>query len=267
MWLAEETKYQELCRTAYNFRAPSTNGAASDYEILRAKINSDDQGLWEPVRHYIGRLGIWMRAVEFITSNAQNFASRLQNTTVCCVPYQSTSQKIQMGHDLTTVLHRVSPKLRVPQLEERTAAKMATAATLLRKLTKPISNSVVHVEAAMAHHFYMNEMSFVDEDHYIGCSKPSCYCCKLYLSKHGGGILPRQTSGNAYLKWYPPLILGKDEVSSNSVTIKTLRSMSEAIAEDVQLDAIYGRFGIKKPHDSTTGITTTAPEVRGADRT
>ncbi|KAF4626908.1 hypothetical protein G7Y89_g11247 [Cudoniella acicularis] len=62
----------------------------------------------------------------------------------------------------------------------------------------------VHAELNLLEYFHMNRLPFVDDDRFIGCSKPACYCCYHYISLHPGGFVRPSSHGIRYLNWRPP---------------------------------------------------------------
>ncbi|KAH7371272.1 hypothetical protein BKA66DRAFT_444226 [Pyrenochaeta sp. MPI-SDFR-AT-0127] len=51
----------------------------------------------------------------------------------------------------------------------------------------------VHAELQIADHFSRDKLEFVDNDKYIGCSKPACYFCYSWLSSHHHIYVPPAT--------------------------------------------------------------------------
>lgn len=54
---------------------------------------------------------------------------------------------------------------------------------------------LVHAEIQVLEHFW-GKRQFFDDDRYIGCSKPACYCCHLYMQHHPAKCVVPQTSCN-----------------------------------------------------------------------
>lgn len=247
---------------AFNFfRAPllKDTPTSADHDVLKSKINGDTGAsaeTWKEIRHFIGRLGALKKAANFVASEASCHSDKLQSFKVCCVESMPTQHTvdIRLRHSLHDLLHRVSPRLSSRHLLESTVEKMARAKTLTEKLAHEIKETVVHAEAAMAHHFYVNNLRFVDDEAYIGCSKPSCYACRLYLIEHPGRFSPRQSSGNAYTKWSPPLHQDED-LRGDGTTMRILSLMISKIDTDILSDAENRTFAARPQFDSTTGMT------------
>lgn len=229
-----------------------------DKDVLQSKINSNTKGVWKEIRHFIGRLAAVKTAAKFVTSNADWFSNELSNFRVSCVRVEETQHRVDLDlrYGLDGLLHRVCPRLDEHDLLDKTVKKMEKADTLHGNLTKETKETVVHAEAAIAHHFYKRNLNFVRGRSYIGCSKPSCYACKLYLTEAPHLFLPRQTSGNAYVKWAPPLFQDED-LGADGATMKALRSMIMRINTDILSDAQNRSFAARPQFDSTTGKTFT----------
>lgn len=201
-----------------------------------------------------------------VTSKADWFSKELQNFRVSCVETEPTIHEahVDLGNGFRDVLQRVCSRLSKRDVLDTTAEKMKRATGVIEKFGTGSKETVIHAEAAMAHHFYMNNIKFLHGDKYIGCSKPSCYGCTLYLTEHPGLFHPRQTSGNAYLKWAPPL--HKDEsLNLDGATMRTLRAMISRIDSDLLSNAENRSFSARPQFDSTTGKTQTGYAETGVE--
>ncbi|OBT84085.1 hypothetical protein VE02_07017 [Pseudogymnoascus sp. 03VT05] len=113
----------------------------------------------------------------------------------------------------------------------------------------------VHSELTLLEYFHTNRVPFVDDDRFIGCSKPACYCCYHYISLHPGGFVRPSSHGIRYLNWRPP-----DLVNAKNTTEKNQqRDVLNKVIAQIRLDTlrqIEQRRGPSPWHpDSTTGIT------------
>ncbi|PMD30803.1 hypothetical protein L207DRAFT_612083 [Hyaloscypha variabilis F] len=81
------------------------------------------------------------------------------------------------GTRLQDRLHQLSPKLR----EE-----------CQKKTWRPR----VHAELILLDLFWSQNLEFVENDKYIGCSKPACYCCYHYITVHPGRFVPPACHNN-----------------------------------------------------------------------
>lgn len=142
----------------------------------------------------------------------------------------------------------------VPSLK----GKLAFADRFLERKGGHPHDTIIHAETALAQFFYLHELQFVFQDRYIGCSKPSCYACSIYLSKHPGNFVQRPSHGNAWFRWYPPR---STSGSDARMTDKVLREMILHMEADLRkggADFVSGKdLGRRQPFESTTGIETT----------
>jgi hypothetical protein len=70
----------------------------------------------------------------------------------------------------------------------------------------------VHAELLLVDLFYWKQFDFLDDDAYIGCSKPACYNCFQYILAHPENFALPACHNKLYLTWRTPDIL-EDNVS------------------------------------------------------
>jgi hypothetical protein len=113
----------------------------------------------------------------------------------------------------------------------------------------------VHAELNLLEHFHRERLRFVDNDRFIGCSKPACYCCYHYISLHPGGFVRPSSHGIRYINWRAPDLVNETDTQEKNHQ----RDMLNKVAAQIRLDAlrqIEQRRGPSPWHpDSTTGIT------------
>ncbi|RVX73267.1 hypothetical protein B0A52_02909 [Exophiala mesophila] len=121
-----------------------------------------------------------------------------------------------------------------------------------------------HAELLVLEHFHQNRLEFTANERYIGCSKPSCYCCHIYMQCHPGRFSLRPTHGNLWIQWAPPLALPPASRNPNAPrpqnhhTFKMLQAMLIPIRLDLQEQIMSRRPKRRKEPDSTTGISSVA---------
>jgi hypothetical protein len=113
----------------------------------------------------------------------------------------------------------------------------------------------VHAELNLLEYFYTERLPFVEDDRFIACSKPACYCCYHYISLHPGGFVRPSSHGVRYLSWRPPDLVNAADTRENNHQ----RDILNKVIAQIRLDAlrqIEQRRGPSPWHpDSTTGIT------------
>ena len=113
----------------------------------------------------------------------------------------------------------------------------------------------LHAEVSIMEHFHVNRLAFVGDDRYIGCSKPSCYCCNLYMRFHPGSYLQRPCHGNTWINWCTPSRLDVQTALNMDDTRNIMRRMVEQIRRDLLSQLTSGSEKLWM-FDSTTGLST-----------
>lgn len=95
----------------------------------------------------------------------------------------------------------------------------------------------VHAEIQVLEHFW-KDRRFFDDDRYIGCSKPPCYCCHLYMQHHPAKCVVPQTSRKIYNTWGLAALDSQDQGYKHQKDI--LNEMAKSIRRDA-LDRILSK--------------------------
>jgi hypothetical protein len=258
-----------LCAYAYEFRR------MKEVHILTRRHNMhESRGPWTEIRHNIGRLGCWIKAVKILLDAAQNFPQQLEGAKVDFVLPRGPvdippRKKGRQAVDIKGLIQRMIPRdqLLVAGNLVESLNELDVISPLTRHFQEIYSNfrPRPHAELLVLEHFFEHEFEFVNDDRYIGCSKPSCYCCSLYLKVHPGRFEPRACHGNLWPNWAPPIPLpvvggsGKRNAQlrrpQDHHTFKLLQDMLSYVRDDV-LDQIQSRRPRRnKLPDSTTGMS------------
>jgi hypothetical protein len=112
----------------------------------------------------------------------------------------------------------------------------------------------IHAELLVLEHFYQNNLDFANGERYIGCSKPSCDCCDLYMKRHPDTFITRATHGNLWTNWRPPSL-----VNSATTIDKHTRDILNEMVKHIRKAAL-NQILLKLPQrqrmpDSATGIS------------
>jgi len=254
--------HKELCYLAHRYRSlnwfdslPQRQSAASSPPVL-----SD-------LRHYIGRLGSWSRAAKILVRVAMthpNFICEFKVEYLVSPP-PSAPPAPDSKTNLESALGRMIPaeegaRLRQVQETLRDIRHFDVSESFYAAYTDVNFKPRVHAELQLLEHFYCNDLEFENNDRYIGCSKPSCYCCDLYMKLHPGNFVERPCHGNLWTSWQAPAPPIKDTAEARKHTAKILNGMAAKIRKDVlfQIDSRQPRR--RRVPDSTTGLST---EVAG----
>jgi hypothetical protein len=210
------------------------------------------------VRHYVGRLSAWLRAGRNVVVFGARLQGILDNYCVKIVPPATLVAPISLdlGENFDVILNRMLPTFRgQPILSEISATvKNASGATAFFKgeqlQLKP------HAEAIMLDHFSTNNLQFANGDSYVACSRPSCYCCKLYFDSHPSGARTGRSHGMLWIKWLFPQLIQSLERTANHVTLEVLRKMSDQVRQDALAALVPQKHHDFDMFGSTTGFST-----------
>ena len=250
--LIEENKtVSSLCRVLYDFRR--TACARKLFKHAR----HDQTGLWNLVCHFIGRLGAWRKAALLVCNHASDFKDVLRNHRIKAVPIRSSephspSQPAPTLEDL--LLHTLPSSVRIST--ERFCAlfgpdSYATGTAKLEECRKKLWKLKVHAEASVARFFLEEGLPFANTERYIGCSKPSCMCCALYLDCLPGNLERRPCHGNAWTQWRLPR--GALPVDEKHISI--LEHMTSRMQSDIAIEIFSASKGHVHTHDSSTDVS------------
>ncbi|KAH9207091.1 hypothetical protein DL95DRAFT_314370, partial [Leptodontidium sp. 2 PMI_412] len=214
-------------------------------------------------RHYIGRLGSHLKAARILTVAGQRMPDLFEDFAVGIWPSPKSPSLPPPTDQLTTlegIIKRMLPKdsEEIMQYQEALAsmdAKFNIQDRLQAQFQDKDFKPRVHAELNLLECFYTKRLAFVDDDRFIGCSKPACYCCYHYICLHPGGFVRPSSHGVRYLSWRPP-----DLIDTTGTKEKNLqRDIMNKLIAQIRLDAfrqIEQRRGPSLWHpDSTTGIT------------
>ena len=237
--------------------------------LHRRHVGHSHRGTWSDIRHYIGRLGMWTKAIRILVLAAKTFPQFIENAHVEVIAPKGPADLPNKLHitGLQDVVSRMLPADQSALVDELNQAlvDVNTVIGIQGRFREDYSNIKPrpHAELLVLEHFYFNKLDFVANDKYIGCSKPSCYCCHIYMQCHPGNFTPRPCHGNLWINWAPPIPLplaarrrasGMPRPQEHH-TFKLLQDMLVCVRRDLQEQILSRRpKGAKRP-DSTTGMS------------
>ncbi|KAJ9481015.1 hypothetical protein VN97_g12497 [Penicillium thymicola] len=135
-----------------------------------------------------------------------------------------------------------------------------------RVLSKDIckGKTRVHAELLVLDHFEQTGGRFLNKrDKYIGCSKPACYLCHLFMSCHPGGYASPPSHQKLYLKWRLPDVRTDEQNAATRFQHQedVLFRMIDTVRRDLTNDIVTNvgkRMGFA---DSTAGGTSTIIDI------
>jgi hypothetical protein len=221
------------------------------------EVSQDHDDLYR-VRHYVGRLSAWVRAARNVVVFGAQLSGILDNYRVRVVYPAAIVAPVSLilGEDFIVVLKRVLPNFRdQPILSEiSTTVGSASDTTALFKGEK--LKLKPHAEAMILDHFSVNNLQFVDGDMYVACSRPSCYCCKLYFDHHPMGARTGRHHGMLWIQWRLPRLPESVEGTVDHAALKVLRKMSDQVRADVLAALVPQKHHDFNMFNSTTGFST-----------
>lgn len=214
------------------------------------------------IRHYIGRLGHHFRAAEILVSCAPRLANSLYDFEVRKIPVLDRSA-MPSPDGLTTadkILVRMLPAGSPDLVHYQQAfADMESRYQVFRRFrenyAQPDRSACVHAEIQVLEYFYANEMQYAGDDPYIACSKPACFCCRLYFRHHPGHVAEPISHNKIYLNWRSPKFSTPVGKIGPNHQRDILNSMNQEIRKEALRQIDEKSAPIPWHPDSITGIT------------
>ncbi|KAK6400561.1 hypothetical protein LTR81_024187 [Elasticomyces elasticus] len=243
--------HHEFCAASYNFRhSPS-------FAVLNQRIQRSNDDVFPRIRHFVGRLGYWHKTGTSLVRNARSFAPALSNARVEFIPWPVPEHQRRLALDgrLERLALRVFPNYRETSLCDELVSRMCQAQSLLMWFRTAKLVPRPHAEVVALHFLASRNIELINDDRYIGCSKPACFCCSLYMRLHPAGVQPRPTHGNVWVQWCLPRPLAM--VESHSMELENLKHMTDESRSISQAALTNGLAPPRRKFDSITGFTTT----------
>ena len=255
-----ESDHLGLCLAAHEFQQREKL-----MELLRLHGLVEKRSQWYLVWHYIGRLGCWFGKCQQLVLAVYQFPQLVDGATS---EFLALPKDIELPVDhskahLSSALKRMLPADQQhfvgPIYEQLSGLRTFNIPEAFREnITKERLKGQVHAEVFLLEHFTFHKFKFFIREKYVGCSKPSCYCCSLYMRYHPSNVVMRPAHNNVYLKWIPPLMSRLDEEEARKHNLDIMNSMNAYIRRDVREE-----IDLRLPHrdrapDSTTGMDSVA---------
>jgi hypothetical protein len=230
--------------------------------------HGNNQSPFAQVRHFIGRLAFHVRHARTLVSAARRLPTLFVDPEIEVVHCQSISIQPPRPRNQTTlsgIANRMIGNDKPLLLEIQARLQALNQAFDIERIVrdeyaKKSFKPRVHAELILLEHFYRNRdsLEFEGNDPYIGCSKPACYCCSLYIRWHPGQFVEPPSHQKIYLNWMPPTS-SWDVQNPSSEIVNHERDMLNKMAELIRLKTISqirAQGGPRQKHfDSVTGGT------------
>jgi hypothetical protein len=180
------------------------------------------------IRHLLGRLGEHVKATKTIVTAALRFPEILDEFEIQAQVSPPSSCYFQSPNSITLdgMASRIFAKQDdIAHYQEvlETLQHISNCAPLGRLQQECCFKTRVHSELLLVDLFYWHQFEFLDDDSFIGCSKPACFHCFQYILAHPGNFVLPACHNKMYLAWRTPDIL------EENVSISTAIGIREAI--------------------------------------
>jgi len=245
-----------LCRAAKQFSQWKLLA-----RLLRSHSSLETRSPWASLWHYIGRLGCWFGKCEGLVLTARQYPQLLEYARCEFIPLpKETKLPINKSKaNLASALKRMLPadqQSLARELYEQLAnlRLYSIPQTFEDNFTDDRLMGRVHAEVFLMEQFFFNKFRFCGGEKYIGCSKPCCYCCSLYIRFHPGNFVLRPAHNTVYVTWIPPLMAGLNEESKRKHNLHIMNQMNAYIRRDIKEEIEERMPRREKAPDSTSGV-------------
>jgi hypothetical protein len=225
---------------------------------------------FKDARHYLGRLANHVRVVNQLMEDSRRLQNLLDSFHVGLIPVPEAvplppyDGHITLESILGRMLHNDDPRRQQMAEIMSTLRRIGPApgieANIIEAFKKQDMTPQVHAEVQLLEFFSPVgdggvRRKFAFDDSFIGCSKFSCFCCKLYFQHHPSRPVQRESHENHWPQWSPPRLPN----GSKDVAFKAQRMLMQKVIKEigeVALDRIDGLVQTSSNHpDSITNIT------------
>lgn len=259
----------DVCSLAYDQRkAPEMRWLEGEIQPYGGEAHTNERVLaFEQVHHLLGRLAHHVRAPIEAIKDSSSLPRLFDVYDVRLIRPVDSNPRPQADSltNLPSILKRMLPA-NDPKLKEYEEGirsldqKFHITERIHRQYEDKNFQPQIHAEIQVLEHFHNNNINFVDDDRYIGCSKPACYCCHLYFQHHQARPVVPESHQNIYPNWGVPALPSGAEDPGYKEQRNLMNKMLQTIKQDA-LSQIRRKAGPLRWHaDSRTGITMSSME-------
>jgi hypothetical protein len=235
-------------------------------EVLADEDGESQAKVSGNARHFIGRLAEHIRVSKHLVEDALRVREILDIFRVSEIHAPSCVQppEIDSHTTLDSILGRMISKeddefSKVQEDLSRFKNHVGLEGQIMEQMLKLQSKPpIVHSEVQVLNHFHGRRLRFADDDRFVGTSKFSCFCCKLYYRHHPSRPVEPDSHEQIYLNWGP---INLPE-GSHDVSYLELRNTLNPVIFGVR-DAFFKAMRSKRISafnhpNSITGLTRSA---------
>ncbi|KAK3678161.1 hypothetical protein LTR78_002257 [Recurvomyces mirabilis] len=262
-----------LCELAYQVRRSSY--LRVDYDPVSGGSVFTENEARSSLRHLVGRLCAVKRAARILTYACASHPQLFEGANVLALkcPAATPAPSAYPGLTSSGISNRVFPSSSSTELQDFQAVLQRLEDQGMRLIdgvrdyyASKDWRPKVHAELTLLEALHAHQGNFFDNDKYIACSKPACFCCYHYICAHPGGFARPDCHNKVYHSWQPPALPSttssklKDEQSR--VMNSLVQQVRQAVVEKVSNIRRYAKWHA----DSTTGLTAfTVESVAGSE--
>ena len=185
------------------------------YEIVRreAKQGGSYGSNFENIRHLIGRLHHTMKAIVFLIEARDRLPlfrerfriQREHSPRAIALPLQVLEMNFaRIAGNLIEELADPDQKHVCQAGLKKLDKKFGLSDKILEVGRARVWKLKVHAELILLNKVRTTNFKFAYNDRYIGCSKPACYCCSMYMEAQHDKCVFYGHHGMAHLAWQAP---------------------------------------------------------------
>ncbi|KAK3489903.1 hypothetical protein B0T13DRAFT_81054 [Neurospora crassa] len=233
----------------------------------RADRDPNSKTPWSELRHAFSRLQSYNIAVRTLVSMRRRRRELFEDFEVVPVPSSVRTGCPNVRRTLDGIIKRFPDKMKMAQAcntnlpeEQRGAVENKIKACIKGKFRPYVHAELVLLDSILREQREGEPLRFfaeADYDRYIGCSKPTCRLCKLYIDNHPSGVEFRHGHCNVYHEWRAPDIYDEDGVNVAEAK-KTRQDIHNRMLDTLRQTIkrwITDNVAERKHHDSNTNAT------------
>jgi len=235
------------------------------------------------VEQMIGRLNHTIKAVKVLMEAVKRLPYQyfggvtVERISSPHIEPLSLDENLTIHSILNGIIRRTAnPTLHREEYDDSLAALEGSEGRLSKKFENELDrrqnwSPTVHAELVLLEYVCTSDVTFLDDDRYIGCSKPACYWCHNYMEAHLGKCTLYATHHNAYVNWWAPIFpqTYRDGFNfPNKTRDEILNNLIGDIGREV-LDNLWRREGpqIQRRRDSLLEMPPSSLDVLQATAT